>query len=97
MRQSPPADAIVCGRDNRAAHLEAFVAGRLRGSIEGSVRRCRALGDILDDTGVAPYPFEIRFDPNEEPPRPPRDAMPHHGASATPASSRPPIRRRLAA
>lgn len=68
------ADAIVCGQEVPTAHLESFSDGRLRGSIEGSVRRCRATGDDLDDSGVAPYPFVIHFDlgfdPNEEPPKP---------------------------
>ncbi|MCY0995333.1 hypothetical protein OV203_49865 [Nannocystis sp. ILAH1] len=68
-------DAVVCGQEVPSAHLEDFSDGRLRGSIEGSVRRCRVVeGDILDDTGVEPYPFVIHFDlgfdPNEEPPKP---------------------------
>lgn len=62
-------DAIVCGQEGPKVHLEDFSGGRLRGSIEGSVRRCRAKGD---DTGVEPYPFVIHFDlgfdPNEAPP-----------------------------
>lgn len=65
-------DAIVCGQEVPSAHIDDFSDGRLRGSIEGSVRRCRAIGDILDDTGVEPYPFvlhfDLGFDPNEEPP-----------------------------
>lgn len=65
-------DVVVCGQEVPTAHLDEFSDGRLRGSIEGSVRRCRVKGDILDDTGVEPYPFVIHFDlgfdPNEEPP-----------------------------
>lgn len=67
-------DAVVCGQEVPIARLDEFSGGRLRGSIEGSVRRCRVVGDILDDTGVEPYPFvvefDLGFDPNEAPPDP---------------------------
>jgi len=71
-RLPPENPYVYCGQTVPVLRIDGYDNGRLRGQIDGNMRRCQVFDDILDDSGIDPVPFTVTFDLPFDPHQAPR-------------------------